>query len=383
MAIKVISIHNAPQNYIRKFLPREISAMCKSYRHRNIIQLFESFATPERVFLVLELCHGGTLLDKIKVMSETPMKAMTEITARPIMIGIVQGVDYLHSLSITHRDLKPENIMLTRDETPKIIDFGFARSFTNEVYTMRTLCGSRAYCSPEFLRNRGYFARQHDVWALGVILYVMLNGSLPYSGKTSAEVHSSIQKNRPLRQKNHRVVLSEASMNLIRKTQNVIPRLRVTTKQMLQHKWMIIDETLRKHMSKHESKWQNDTYEAKKLKMLGANWERSCFVKENITDKTILPHQALMGTGERIFSKKANLPVKIPVKTLEVEEVSQKQEKRKVSQMPQILSKCPSRPKTQQRNRVKRESQSQGSLRRPKTQPNNAILKHSSIYYRL
>lgn len=106
--------------------------------------------------------------------------AMTESTACPIMIGIVQGVNYLHSINITHRDLKPENIMLTRDGIPKLIDFGFARNFSKEVYTMRTLCGSHAYCSPEFLRKRGYFPRQHDVWALGVILYVMLNGTLPY-----------------------------------------------------------------------------------------------------------------------------------------------------------------------------------------------------------
>lgn len=74
VAVKVISIHNAPQNYIRKFLPREINALTKSYRHRNVIQLFESFASQERIFLVMELCNGGTLLDKIKQMSQTSMK---------------------------------------------------------------------------------------------------------------------------------------------------------------------------------------------------------------------------------------------------------------------------------------------------------------------
>ena len=87
------------------------------------------------------------------------------------------------------------------------------------------------------------------------------------SGKTSAEVHASIQKNQPLRQRNPHVTLSADSINLIQKTQHVIPRLRATVRQIQNHKWLQNSEVSRRPTNKHDSRWLADTFEIKKLKV--------------------------------------------------------------------------------------------------------------------
>ena len=87
------------------------------------------------------------------------------------------------------------------------------------------------------------------------------------SGKTNAEVHASIQKNQPLRQRNPHVTLSADSINLIQKTQHVIPRLRATVRQIQNHKWLQNSEVSRRATTKHDSRWQADIFEIKKLKV--------------------------------------------------------------------------------------------------------------------
>lgn len=215
-----------------------------------------------------------------------------------------------------------------------------------------------------------------------------------YSGRTSADVHASIQKNRPLRQKNPLVTLSLDSMNLIRKTQHVIPRLRVTTRQILDHKWMHIDDALRKNISKHDSRWQSENYEVKKLKVnnmlhynilqfrlqiLEANLERLCYVKENITDKTIVPNQTCIGQGERILPNRKQLNKK------SIETQKHQINATRNAKMSEIKLNYSPRPRTENNSRRnttrKTEYTSRTSSRRPKTQPTNDY--HNSIYYRL
>ena len=179
VAIKVILKKKAPQDYITKFLPREISVM-KQLSHPNIIGLYEAIETSSRIFLVMDIADGGDLLDYIKTNG-----AVCEPEARKFFRQLVDAAEYLHNLGVVHRDLKCENILLDRNKNILLSDFGFARNQPVEHHTgtrrlSMTFCGSYAYAPPEILRGIAYDGTRSDVWSLGVVLFTMLCAKLPY-----------------------------------------------------------------------------------------------------------------------------------------------------------------------------------------------------------
>jgi p90 ribosomal S6 kinase len=127
-----------------------------------------------KLFLVLELCKGGELFDKI-----INKKFLTEKEAAGILRVIVQAVDYLHKHGVVHRDLKPSNILFAentdRPESLRIIDFGFAKQLRDTNGLLMTPCYTANYAAPEVLKRQGYDAAC-DIWSLGVMLYIMLSG---------------------------------------------------------------------------------------------------------------------------------------------------------------------------------------------------------------
>lgn len=124
--------------------------------------------------MVLELCRGGELLDKI-----IAKKFLTEKEAASILRVIVNAVDYLHRNGVVHRDLKPSNILYAdntdRPESLRIIDFGFAKQLRDANGLLMTPCYTAHYAAPEVLKRQGYDAAC-DIWSLGVLLYIMLSG---------------------------------------------------------------------------------------------------------------------------------------------------------------------------------------------------------------
>lgn len=179
VAIKIILKKKAPQDYITKFLPREISVM-KQIKHPNIIGLYEAIETNSRIFLVMDMADGGDLLDYIKTNG-----AVCEPEARKFFRQLVNAAEYLHNLGVVHRDLKCENILLDRGKNILLSDFGFARAqpIENDTGKRRlsmTFCGSYAYAPPEILRGIAYDGTRSDVWSMGVVLFTMLCAKLPY-----------------------------------------------------------------------------------------------------------------------------------------------------------------------------------------------------------
>ena len=128
----------------------------------------------QKVYLVLELCRNGELLDKMLA-----KKSLTEKEAASILRGIVNAVDYLHRNGVVHRDLKPSNILYAdsseKPESLRIIDFGFAKQLRDENGLLMTPCYTAHYAAPEVLKKQGYDAAC-DIWSLGVLLYIMLSG---------------------------------------------------------------------------------------------------------------------------------------------------------------------------------------------------------------
>jgi len=159
---------------------KEIQIM-KILDHPNICKLYESFQDHRNIYLVLELCTGGELFDRIIEYGH-----LTEKQAALLMQNMFRAIYYMHQSHYTHRDLKPENFIFTTKEaieksTLKLIDFGLAREFTAE-QVLNTKAGTPYYVAPQVLA--GKYDHMADMWSLGVIMYVMLCGYPPFYGDT-------------------------------------------------------------------------------------------------------------------------------------------------------------------------------------------------------
>eukprot|EP00794_Sanderia_malayensis_P011080 gene11080-12248_t len=202
VAIKIISKKKAPDDYLVKFLPREIQVL-KRLRHQNCITLLEAIETNSRIYLIMNVADNGDLLEYIR--SNGPL---SDDNARSFYIQLISATDYFHSLGIVHRDLKCENLLLDQNYNILVSDFGFARASmiipeTNRHRFSQTFCGSYAYAPPEILRGIAYDGMLSDIWSLGVVLYTMVSASLPFDDshlKTLLEqvmrpIHFSSRKN--------------------------------------------------------------------------------------------------------------------------------------------------------------------------------------------
>lgn len=143
-------------------------------RHIGLMQLLDVYHYENAVVLVLEYCHGGELFDLL---------LRDGCLSTPVVLDyfqqLVHALDFCHQRGICHRDLKLENILLTHDNHIKIVDFGMATLLFPNTF-LHTCCGSPQYCAPEVLRGDLYEGNQADVWSLGVILFVMTTGGLPF-----------------------------------------------------------------------------------------------------------------------------------------------------------------------------------------------------------
>ena len=145
--------------------------------HPNILKAFEIFEDETYFYIVMERPTKGDLFNYI-----CKKKRLTLAEATYMFYQIVNGIDYLHRKGIVHRDMKPENIMITEDMIIKIGDFGLSRFYKSADIKLETTCGSPCYSAPEMLRGNKYYPKPIDVWGLGIMLYVMVCGELPFDG---------------------------------------------------------------------------------------------------------------------------------------------------------------------------------------------------------
>ncbi|KAL3288636.1 hypothetical protein HHI36_003069 [Cryptolaemus montrouzieri] len=186
VAIKIVSKFSAPADYLKKFLPREIEVV-KGLRHPNLIRFLQAIETTHRVYIIMEYAENGSLLDIIRRDS-----SIDEYRARKWFRQLVDAVDYCHERGVVHRDIKCENMLMDNEFNIKLSDFGFARGHlkprNGQVPLSDTFCGSYAYASPEILRGIPYQPQQADIWSMGVVLFAMVFGRLPFDDSNYREL---------------------------------------------------------------------------------------------------------------------------------------------------------------------------------------------------
>uniref|UniRef100_A0A8C6LK92 MAP/microtubule affinity-regulating kinase 3 n=1 Tax=Nothobranchius furzeri TaxID=105023 RepID=A0A8C6LK92_NOTFU len=226
VAIKIIDKTQLNPNSLQKLF-REVRIM-KILNHPNIVKLFEVIETERTLYLVMEYASGGEVFDYLVAHGR-----MKEKEARAKFRQIVSAVQYCHQKHIVHRDLKAENLLLDADMNIKIADFGFSNEFTL-ANKLDTFCGSPPYAAPELFQGKKYNGPEVDVWSLGVILYTLVSGSLPFDGQNLKELRERVLRGK------YRIpfYMSTDCENLLKRFLVLNPAKRGTLEQIMKDRWI-------------------------------------------------------------------------------------------------------------------------------------------------
>ncbi|KAJ8449857.1 hypothetical protein Cgig2_001513 [Carnegiea gigantea] len=212
---------------------REVDIMRRTPYHPNIVTLKDTYEDDDAVHLVMELCEGGELFDRIVSRGH-----YTERAAAAIMLTIIEVVETCHKNGVMHRDLKPENFLFAnRMETAplKVIDFGLSVTFTpGEKFN--EIVGSPYYMAPEVLKR--HYGPEVDIWSAGVILYILLCGVPPFWAETEQGIAQAIIRSHVDFTREPWPRVSENAKDLVKKMLNPDPSRRLTAQQVLDHPWL-------------------------------------------------------------------------------------------------------------------------------------------------
>jgi len=237
-ALKVIS--NPPDDHQSlNRIYEEINILRVLGNHPSIIQLVDlDESMPNSIRLVLELCEGGELFDRIQQKQYYP-----EHEARLLIKNVLEAVAFIHGKGIMHRDLKPENILLkskVSNTDIKISDVGLAKiskDFPRRLPRSHSICGSDFYLAPEVIKQEEY-GREIDIWSVGVVCYVVLSGSLPFFHNVLHKLYRQIVERDLSFPETAWKSVAKGAQDFILRLLQVRPGDRLTAEQSMNHPWL-------------------------------------------------------------------------------------------------------------------------------------------------
>lgn len=288
VAIKVIDKKTMNQSSLNKLF-REVRIM-KLLHHPNVVQLFEVIETDRTLHLVMEYANGGEVFDYLVAHGR-----MKEREARTKFRQILSAVQYMHQKRIVHRDLKAENLLLDSGMNIKIADFGFSNEFTPGT-KLDTFCGSPPYAAPELFQGKKYDGPEVDVWSLGVILYTLVSGSLPFDGQNLKELRERVLRGK------YRIpfYMSTDCENLLKRFLVLNPMKRGVLTNIMNDKWININYEADNLQPYKEPDLFNALSEDRIEKMIAMGYDREAIVN-SVTNRAydeIYATYMLLGTKE-------------------------------------------------------------------------------------
>ncbi|CAN1226851.1 Calcium-dependent protein kinase 34 [Linum grandiflorum] len=213
---------------------REVQIMHHLTGQPNIVELKGAYEDKHSVHLVMELCAGGELFDRIIAKGH-----YTERAAASLLRTIVEIVHTCHSMGVIHRDLKPENfLLLNKDESSplKATDFGLSVFYKKSGEVFKDIVGSAYYIAPEVLKRK--YGPEADIWSIGVMLYILLSGVPPFWAESEHGIFNAILRGQVDFQTDPWPAISPQAKDLVRKMLNSDPKQRVSASQVLNHPWI-------------------------------------------------------------------------------------------------------------------------------------------------
>ncbi|KAK9067091.1 hypothetical protein SSX86_014416 [Deinandra increscens subsp. villosa] len=234
VAVKVIPKSKMTTAIAIEDVRREVKILRAMTGHKNLVKFYDAYEDSEKVYVVMELCEGGELLDRILSRGGK----YSEDDAKAVLIQILSVVAFCHLQGVVHRDLKPENFLFTsKDENSplKAIDFGLS-DFVKPDERLNDIVGSAYYVAPEVL-HRSY-STEADVWSIGVISYILLCGSRPFWARSESGIFRAVLKADPSFDEVPWPTLSSEAKDFVKRLLNKDPRKRLTAAQALSHPWI-------------------------------------------------------------------------------------------------------------------------------------------------
>eukprot|EP00440_Ansanella_granifera_P076662 gb/GFBE01083185.1/.p1 GENE.gb/GFBE01083185.1/~~gb/GFBE01083185.1/.p1 ORF type:complete len:512 (+),score=115.76 gb/GFBE01083185.1/:1-1536(+) len=230
-AVKVIERDDEEGEWSNKAMFESEVKLLQQLKHEHIVRFYDFYEDVHFLYVVMELCSGGEIFGKI-----LELKRFSEKNAAFVGKQMLKAIAYIHSMKITHRDVKAENFMLSQPSITsqiKMIDFGMACKFVEGEY-LAGLCGSPHYLAPELIGQK--YAHHTDVWAFGVLMYLLMYGHYPYDAKHPRDIMVKIITESVRWQT--KVTLSELGLGFLQRCLEHNPRKRITAAEGLQHPWI-------------------------------------------------------------------------------------------------------------------------------------------------
>lgn len=234
VAVKVIAKSKMTTAIAIEDVRREVKILRALTGHKNLVQFYEAYEDDDNVYIVMELCSGGELLDRILARGGK----YSEEDAKAVMVQILNVVAFCHLQGVVHRDLKPENFLfISKEENSplKAIDFGLS-DYVKPDERLNDIVGSAYYVAPEVL-HRSY-GTEADMWSVGVIAYILLCGSRPFWARTESGIFKAVLKADPSFDEAPWPSLSSDAIDFVKRLLNKDYRKRLTAAQALSHPWL-------------------------------------------------------------------------------------------------------------------------------------------------